>query len=80
MDLTFDRCQTPAEWQAAVDASRALLVLASVRQYGRLTGGREVDAERCLRILELGSARGFEPADDAAELLLGEVLQWGRCE
>jgi hypothetical protein len=80
MDLTFDRCQTPAEWQAAVDTSRALLVLASGRDYGVMTGGRKLDAERCIQMLELGRARGFEPAEDAAERLLGELVPMRRWE
>jgi hypothetical protein len=67
--------KTPAEWQASVDAALALLQLDSARQYGLITGRPTVNVDRCLEILELGRARGFEPASDVAERLMVELRQ-----
>ena len=53
--------KTPSEWQAAVDAADVLLRLDNARAYGLVTGGPEIDADRCLELLELGRNRGFEP-------------------
>ena len=39
--------KAPEEWQAAADAADALLRLDSARMYGLVTGGPEVDADRC---------------------------------
>jgi len=39
------------------------LLLDSARQYGLVTGGPEIDVERCEEILTLGKARGIEPKE-----------------
>src|SRR5262245_17273512 len=71
--------KTPAEWQAAVDAAGAFLVLESARLYGLVVGGPRVNVLRCEELLELGRARGFEPAPDAAERLLSELRPLSAC-
>lgn len=50
------------EWQEAVDAAQFYLLLDSCRQYGLITGGPAVSAERCEQILKFGKTRGFRPA------------------
>ena len=39
--------ETLDEWQAAVDAAEALLVLDSMKQYGLIEGGPDTDLDRC---------------------------------
>lgn len=50
-----------AEWQEAVDAAEFLLQLDSARQYGLLTGGPEIDFDRCVDLVRRGAARGIFP-------------------
>lgn len=64
---------TAEEWQAAVDAAQGLMLLESARAYGLVTGGPDVDVQRCLTILSRGIARGFAPSPDAADRLLQEL-------
>lgn len=54
--------QTAAEWQEAVDAANFFLIVDSCRQYGLITGGPDVDQERCSDILTRGAALGYQPA------------------
>jgi hypothetical protein len=57
--------QTPTQWQEAVDAAHAAISLDACRQYGLVTGGPEINMERCEQIIEQGRARGFVPTEDA---------------
>ena len=59
--------RTRAEWQEAVDQAEFYLVLDSARQYGLITGGPEVNVDRCEEILKHGSNLGFQPSPDAIE-------------
>jgi hypothetical protein len=62
---------TPAEWQEAVDAAYALLVLDCARGgYGLVKGGPKVDVARCEQLVAEGKARGYTPADDCIERML----------
>jgi hypothetical protein len=61
---------TPEEWQEAVDAAHAALMLQSARAYGLVRGGPEVNVSRCDEILERGRAIGFRPNEDAVERFL----------
>jgi hypothetical protein len=54
--------ETPQEWQAAVDAAEFYLNMDSARQYGLLTGGPKVNADRCEEILRRGKRKGYVPA------------------
>ena len=66
--------ETPEEWQAAVDAADALLKLDAARLYGLVSGGPEVDAERCWELLHRAAEEhGIEPADDAVERFVEEL-------
>jgi len=55
---------TRAEWQDAVDAAHALLLLDDAKLYGLLTGGPRVDRERCRWTLERGAEQGIRPRID----------------
>lgn len=66
---------TPEEWQNAVDAAEALRLLEGARLYGLVTGGPEVNIERCDEILEQGKQLGFVPRPNAVERYVGE---WNR--
>ena len=66
---------TPAEWQDAVDAAHALLLLGSARAYGLVTGGPLINEDRVEEILEQGRRRGITPAVDAVERLIAELAE-----
>jgi hypothetical protein len=57
--------ETKGEWQDAVDAAYALLVLDAARQYGLVRGGPVPNRERCEDILSRGKQLGIEPRKDA---------------
>lgn len=62
---------TPQEWQSAVDAAEASLLLDAARTYGAITGGPvRVDVRRCEQLLVEGAERGFTPTVDAIERFL----------
>ena len=64
---------TPEEWQHAVDAAHALLVLDSARKYGLIIGGPVVNPDRADDILAQGRARGINPSPDAVDRLVAEL-------
>ena len=66
--------QTLEEWQNAVDAADALLKLDAARMYGLVTGGPEVDTERCWEMIHRAAEMyGIEPAEDAVERFVQEL-------
>jgi hypothetical protein len=69
-----DAPHTPSEWQAAVDAAEALLVLNAARQQGLVAGVPWIDVPRCQELLELGEARGFRPLPDVKDRILPWIL------
>ena len=64
---------TDRQWQDAVDAAHALLTLEAARLYGLVTGGPEVNVERCVEIIEDGRSRGILPRVDAVERMVAEI-------
>jgi len=56
---------TDAEWQEAVDLAELWLLVDSVRLYGLVAGGPDVDVARCEEILRAGADRGITPRPDA---------------
>lgn len=65
--------ETDAEFQDAVNAAEGALALASARAYGLVTGGPEINEDRCEEILAAGAARGIYPAKDAIETFVSEL-------
>lgn len=65
--------QTSDEWQQAVDAAHALLLIHSARSYGLIEGAPKINTARCEAILKLGRDRGHHPADDALERMVAEI-------
>ena len=58
--------ETPQEWQNAADAADALLKIDSARIYGLVTGGPEIDADRCRELVHRAKElHGIEPREDA---------------
>lgn len=53
--------EDPEDWQRAVDAANALMVIEASRDYGLIVGGPEVDVGRCVEILAEGARRGIRP-------------------
>lgn len=69
---------TRLEWQQAADAAYAMIALDSARLYGLVTGGPEVDVERCEQIIERAwSEHRIRPAPDATERLVAELMDEG---
>lgn len=66
---------TPEEWQTAVDAANALLIIDAAKAYGLVTGGPMVNIERCEDILAQGLSRGIRPRQGSAEEF---TRQWNR--
>lgn len=64
--------QTMIEWQIAVDLFVALLCLDSAKQYGLVTGGPAVNADRCVEILDEGEKRGIYPNKNSIKKFLDE--------
>jgi hypothetical protein len=64
---------TDQQWRDAVDAAHALLTLETARLYGLVTGGPEVNVERCVEIIEDGRSRGILPRVDAVERMVAEI-------
>lgn len=62
-----------AEWQQAVDAAHVLLLVESARAYGLVTGGPNVNVDRCREILERGQNLGISPSATAVEDLLDQL-------
>lgn len=52
---------TPDEWQEAVDAASVCLAVDAARKYGLVTGGPEIDLDRCEEILRRGAELDIEP-------------------
>ncbi len=52
---------TPAEWQEAANGASFFLLVDSAKQYGLLTGGPQINAERCDDILRRAKAIGIQP-------------------
>ena len=66
--------KTLEEWQNAADAADALLKLDAARMYGLVTGGPEVDADRCWDLIHRAAEmHGIEPAEDAVERFVQEL-------
>lgn len=53
--------KTREEWQEAIEAAAFFLALDSARQYGLVTGGPTINAERCAHILAKGESLGYKP-------------------
>lgn len=67
--------RTNAEWQDAVDAAHGALTLHAARLYGLVTGGPEVNVERCEAILAGGAQRGIMPAPNAIHRFMEGILK-----
>ena len=80
--------KTPEQWQEAVDAAYACLVLDAAVGYGlvereRIGGVNDgeriafsgVNTDRCLELLERGAELGYTPTDDAGERFVRELRE-----
>jgi hypothetical protein len=59
--------RTRAEWQEAADMAQFCLLLDAARQWGLVTGGPVINADRCGLIIDAAQGLGIRPA--AAEKL-----------
>lgn len=67
--------ENPEQWQEAVDLAEAMLQIDSARQYGLITGGPRVDAERCAELLARGAELGYRPDREAVDAVIGEFAR-----
>lgn len=51
--------QTPEQWQEAMDAAHAVVLVEAARRLGFIAGGPTVNLERCAEILAGGKDRGY---------------------
>ena len=58
---------TSQEWQEAVNLAEFLLLVHSARQYGLITGGPEVNVDRCVDMLARGARHGYRPVRSAVD-------------
>jgi hypothetical protein len=72
--------ETPAEWQDAVNAAEAALLLDSARLYGLVTGGPHVNVARCEVILARGKQRGVVPVEAGVDAHIHAIIAEGRTE
>lgn len=56
-----------SEWQLAVDAANALLLIHAARAYDLIKGGPEINPERCGDMLARGAAIGVLPSKGTPE-------------
>jgi hypothetical protein len=65
--------RTVQEWEDAVDAAQALLLLDSARRYGLVTGSPRVNVARCEALLKQGRKQGYRPRAETLHRLLLEL-------
>ena len=70
--------KTPAEWQEAVDCAHAAMTLHAARLYGLVTGGPDVNVDRCAEILRRAREFKIVPRPDAVDRFLEAMRQAGR--
>lgn len=66
--------RTRDEWQEAADAADACLAIHAALAYGLITGGPEIDVDRCEQLLERARAKGIRPRPDALDRQLAGLL------
>ncbi len=66
---------TPEEWQLAVDLAEGAIAVTAARAYGIITGGPDIDCDRCEEILAEGAKRGYLPAPNAIEKFTTSLSQ-----
>lgn len=66
---------TPEEWQEAVDLAATHLRIDAARKYGIMTGGPEIDIERCVGLLKAGKEKGVTPSPGCVERILKQMVQ-----
>lgn len=62
------------EWQDAVDLASTCLAIDAARQYGLVTGGSEINVERCAEIVAAGAARGITPSEGHIERCMERIV------
>lgn len=70
----WDEPRTDEDWQRAVDMAEGALLLDSARMYGLVTGGPQVNVDRCQDLLERGRARGCVPNPNAGEMFVKMLM------
>lgn len=64
-----------ADWQFAADAAMALLAFESARAFGLISGGPDVNADRCSRLLSQADARhGIRPSTAGVAAMTDAVV------
>ncbi len=61
---------TVDEWKDAVNLAEGAKLFYCAKAYGLITGGPEVNVERCAQILQQGAKKGIFPRSDAGDVFL----------
>jgi hypothetical protein len=75
--MTTRNPKTPAEWQDAVNAAEAALLLESARLYGLVRGGPIVNVARCEEILARGRDEGVTPIQTGVDAHIAALVAGG---
>jgi hypothetical protein len=65
---------TKGEWQSAVDLAGFFVLLDAARAYGLVTGGPDVNVDRCQEIIEAGKKKGMTPRVDAVQPFVDQTM------
>jgi hypothetical protein len=71
------------EWRMAATTAAGLRLIADAQMYGFITGGHEINVERCDEILERAAKQGIVPtaaeAEQAALSYVAQVAEAATC-
>lgn len=64
------------EWRTAATSAAGLQLVASAQMYGFITGGCEINVDRCDEILERAAEQGIAPTlDEATQAAVAYMAQ-----
>jgi hypothetical protein len=66
---------TPEEWQRAVNLAETMLLVHSAQAYGLITGGPDVDAQRCDDLIAKAKALDIHPQQAAIDKMIAELVR-----
>jgi len=66
---------TDEEWQEVVNNIEVLRLIDAARQYGLITGGPEINQDRCDELLAKARRKGIYPQSTVVEQLIDQSLE-----
>jgi hypothetical protein len=68
---------TDEEWQEVVNEIAVLRVIDAARQYGLITGGPELNHDRCYELLAKAREKDIYPRNPSLRYFLGDLSESG---